>query len=104
MSKKPNGIICSLETLAQVAMTGIRLGWNARDKFCTERHCAKCHRKDGHGGIPLPQSSKDKLGRQIAGQLWAEMEKQAARRRYLSDDRPRIYDATGGVYDGGEPN
>lgn len=95
---KDKQIITDLETLSQVAQTGVRMGWKARDTLCRDRHCAKCSRKDHHSAA-IPKATRLRLGNEIGDKLYAELERQAAARRYLGGKGPLRFDANALGYD-----
>jgi len=105
MAKLKDGqIVTDIKTLSQVAQTGIRYGWKARDGLCGSRHCCKCGRMDHHSA-KIPKATKEKLGERIAKELMDALEKQAAQRRFLVGAGPLRFDANAIGYDAPEkPN
>jgi len=98
-------VVITLDALSQVAQTGIRYGWKARDTICHDRYCVKCGRKDHHAAPVIPKDTKVKLAEKIAADILREFEKQAAQRRFLRGSSPIIFDGRGMPYDGPEePN
>jgi hypothetical protein len=91
----------TLRTLHQLAQTGARFGWTARDAICKERHCAKCHRKDHHS-IPLPKRTKEEIAQTLLTALVAEMKHAEATQRYLVGGGPVHFDSRGVRYDAPE--
>ncbi len=101
MDQLDKPIKTTLRTLHELAQTGARFGWIARDAFCKERHCSKCHRKDHHS-VPLPRTTKEEIAGKLLHALVAEFEHQEARQRYLVGGSPVIFDAKGVRYDADE--
>lgn len=101
MDQLDKPIKTTLRTLHQLAQTGARFGWTARDAICRERHCSKCHRKDHHS-IPLPKKTKEAIAETLRKAMVAEMEHQEAKQRYLVGGSPIIFDAQGMRYDPSE--
>lgn len=95
---KDKKIVTDLATLSQVAQTGVRMGWKARDTLCHDRYCTKCSRKDHHHAA-IPKETRMRLGEEIGNKLYAELERQAAARRYLGGKGLLHFDANALEYD-----
>ena len=98
MDQLDKTIRTTLRTLHQLAQTGARFGWVARDAFCKERHCSKCHRKDHHS-VPIPKSTKEEIAGKLLKALVREFEHQEARQNYLVGKNPIHFDSEGMRYD-----
>jgi hypothetical protein len=95
---KDKKIVTDLGTLSQVAQTGVSMGWKARDTLCHDRYCTKCSRKDHHHA-DMPKATRVRLGNEIGDKLYAELERQAAARRYLGGRGLLHFDANALEYD-----
>jgi len=101
MDQLDKPIKTTLRTLHQLAQTGARFGWIARDAFCKDRHCPKCSRKDHHS-VPLPKVTKEEIADKLLDDLVAQMKHQEATQNYLVGNSPIVIGENGVRYDGGE--